>query len=153
MGYPKISVPVLWDANGQFLNGELQAVGADALVIGEVQKPTGPSVPPYQNQPTVTTLFVKDKIFGALYLNMTSLQWQAAIRAATGSPSPIEQTKTYHPVVSGNTITDPALTGATILFASIGGIAISPAGLLSGDVLTFAQDLNGSEVIVTFYTN
>ena len=149
----KISVPVLWDANNQWLKGELQAVDIEALIIGEVQKPTGPSVPPFQNQPTTTTLFVKDKTFGGLYLSVTWAQWDALIRAISGSVAPMVQTKTFTISTSTNTITDPVFTGATVLAAWVGGVGEDVTGLLSGDTLTFGQDLNGAKVAVTFYVN
>jgi hypothetical protein len=149
----KISVPVLWDANNQWLNGELQAVDVEALIIGEVQKPIGPFVPPYQNPSTTTTLFVKDKTFGGLYLSVTLLQWEALIRAASGSPAPLLKTNVYTISTSTNTITDPAFTGGTIIAAWIGGVSVDVTGLLTGDTLTFGQDLNGAKVGVTFYTN
>lgn len=72
----KISVPVLWDENNNFLNGELFGVDAEAQVIGVVQKPTGKTVPPYTSTDLVDTVYVKDKVLGGLYLQLTLAQWQ-----------------------------------------------------------------------------
>lgn len=148
----KIPVPVLWDKEYNFLNSSLCSVDARSVVVTTVLLPNK-VYPPKSTPIFQSCLQINEPDFGTLYLNMPLSAYQAAIRAASASPEPLITTKIYHPVVSGATITDPALQGATIVAAWIGGIDVDVTGLLTGDVLTFQQDLNGSTVGVTFYTN
>lgn len=74
-----VSAPVLWDGEGNFLDGALVGIQANAIVVGYVQKPSGPSIPnqPLPGSTTVQCLQVKDRRLGTLYLTWTLEQWQA----------------------------------------------------------------------------
>lgn len=158
MGLP-ITVPVLWDANDQYFNGALLTIDSEALVIQQALKPAGPFVIPYNNPVLVTTLLVKDKIQGGLYLNLTWLGWQALVRAASGSPGPKLLQKTYNITLvlqEGTTIVDPALIGATLETVAKSGVSLDPTGVLDNTTgtLTIASGLvTGDWVSITYYIN
>jgi len=80
--YNKISVPVLWNAAGAFLNGSLMGVSVQAQIIGVSPQPSSITVPGSTTPITyVDTLAVKDEDLGVLYLDMTLEEWitQSAI--------------------------------------------------------------------------
>lgn len=152
-----ISVPVLWDANDQFINSKLQPVHIDAIVISEVLKPAGFNAQNYLAPASVTTLFVKDPILGGLYLAMTNLQWQATIRGSFpvngGSGTSIQTySKVYSIVAESATIADATLSGSTILEITKGGIALSPTTYsFAGSTITFTSNLEDGDVVIVLY--
>lgn len=153
-----ITVPVLWDANDQYFNGALLTIDSEALVIEQALKPTGPYV--LGSVPVLTTtLLVKDKIQGGLYLNLTWIQWQALVRAASGSPAPLLIPKTYYITdvsQEGTTIVDSALIGATLETVAKSGVGIPPVSVLNSTTgtLTISSGLVvGDWVSITYYTN
>ena len=150
---PKVPVPVLWDEANNFLNSTLYSVDSSSTVVTTVTKPTKKFPPQDPNPATQTCVQLKTTDFGTLYLNMPLSAYQDAIRAASGSPEPLIKTIIYKPLVDGNTITDPALTGSTIIAAWVGGVSQDITGILTGDVLTFLMNLNGETVGVIYYTN
>lgn len=81
----KVSVPVLWNANNDFLNSTLMGVSADAYVVGVVPKPSGIGIPGYAPPDAVDTLLVKDKSLGDLYLYLSLEEWRDAISGAQGA--------------------------------------------------------------------
>lgn len=152
-----ISVPVLWDANDQFINSKLLPVHIDAIVISEVLKPAGFNAQNYLASPSVITLFVKDPLLGGLYLAMTNLQWQAAIRASfpdSGGSGSNTQTysQIYSIVAESATITDSVLSGSTILEITKGGIALSSTRYsFAGSTITFTSNLEDGDVVIVLY--
>lgn len=78
----KIGVPVLYDGNNQFLNNQIVGVDVLSIVVGIVQKPSGPSVVP-GTVSSVNTLFVTDPVLGGLYLSMTRAEWESQASAAS----------------------------------------------------------------------
>lgn len=69
-----ISVPVLYDGNGNFLNGQTIEVSAESIVVGTAPKPSGPSIPGFPVT-LVDTLQIKDPTIGTLFLSITFAQW------------------------------------------------------------------------------
>lgn len=120
----RVSVPALWDATGNFLNGALVGVAADAYVVGIVPKPSALSVPGYAAADNVDTLLVKDVVMGDLYLDMTLDEWRSAIQPPQQSPNR-NKNLTYTvgtDVPVGDTITDSGLYNITLLQVWIDGI-------------------------------
>ena len=80
---PNISVPVLYDQNGQFLGvgGVLRSVSALSVANGIVPKPNGYAVPPLQ-APMIDTLEIKDPNIGTMYILMTVNEFQEATTKA-----------------------------------------------------------------------
>lgn len=153
MGF-KISVPVWFDGNDAFLNGELFGVDSASQVIGVVPKPTGPSVPPFTTSFTVNTLYVKDPVYGGLYLAMTLAQWQAAIRVASNTAASTNIiSRNFYITSPTTTITDPDFIDANILEIWQGGIQLDTTTIdLTGDTLTFPYTLQDGVVNVLFET-
>ncbi len=153
-----ISVPVLWDANDQFIDSNLFPVNIAAIVIGEVLKPAGFNAQNYLAQPSVITLFVKDPLLGGLYLAMTNLEWQAAIRnslpttGGSGGTTPQDYSKSYSISSETNTITDAVLSGSTILTITKGGIGLNPVTYsLTASTITFTNNLEDGDIVVVLY--
>jgi hypothetical protein len=113
-----VSVPVLWNANNDFLAGTLMGVKSDAYVVGIVSKPSGLGIPGYPPPASVDTLLVKDKYLGDLYLNITLEQWRGAISNAQGAPLYVplfdhtdsvgnvnsDETTLYSDIIQGNAL-------------------------------------------------
>lgn len=149
----KITVPVLWDANNNFLNNALVSVDTSSVVVTIVPKPL--KVYPPNNVPTLqTTIQIKAPEHDTLYVNMPLSAYQAAIRTASGSAEPLIMTKMYSIASASTTITDPVLTGATLVAVWQNGVNLNITGMLTGDVLTFPSSLEpGDTVGVIYYTN
>lgn len=154
----KIPIPVLWDSDNNFLNSNIVSVDASSVVIGTVPKPQK-IYPPQAVPVLVNTLEIKEPNFGGLYLNVPLAVWQAAIRAASGTPAPLVQTRIYtinSTQAGSNTITDAALAGITIIAIWQNGQELNPTTIIyAGSSLTFpASSLGiGDTVGVIFYYN
>jgi hypothetical protein len=83
----RVSAPVLWNANNDFLNGSLVGVSVDAYVVGVVSKPSGLGIPGYAQPDSVDTLLVKDKALGDLYLLLSLAEWRTLIQPPQQSPN------------------------------------------------------------------
>lgn len=99
----KVSVPVLYDQTGLYLNRQLFTVGVDAEVVGTVQKPDGYAVPP-RTAPLIDALQIKDSQLGTLFLAMSLEQYQAAVDLATNPVSSSSVSSVFGRV--GNVIAD-----------------------------------------------
>lgn len=149
-------VPVWFDGNNQFLNGALIGVGSDANVVGIVKKPNGHFAPGTPIT-TIDTLYIRDKILGGLYLNMTLLQYNTLAGLTASSPN---QEKNFTSTISGTptTITSALLYNATITKVSKNGTGVdirtitysSNVAALTGTI-TFGSALTNGDVIEVLY--
>lgn len=146
-----ISVPVWVDGSNHFLFGELLAVDSQSIVVGTVPKPAGYNTFPQPDSPMVNTLFVKDPNLGGLYLNVTLAQWQDMIKESSQSPAPTIATNVYTIAAASNTLTDTALNGATLIVVMWNGVGQNIEGMLSGDILTFASELQVDDTVQVTY--
>lgn len=81
----KVSVPVIWDSNGNFQGGAFFSVSVNSIVNGIVSKPTAPQIPGFPTTISyVDTLEVKDPTLGSLYLDMTLEEYNDAVGATNG---------------------------------------------------------------------
>lgn len=146
-----ISVPVLWNENGTFQGGSTCNIETTSRYVGAVQKPL--NVYPPNSTPTLTTtLQVESPTHGTLYLNMPYQSYQDAIRAASGSASPLVMTLMTTISGSTTTITDSSLSGAVLVAVWVGGAEIDLRTLtLAGDTLTFPFSLSDSDVVGIIY--
>lgn len=139
-----VSAPVLWDGNGNFQDGALVGIQADAIVVGYVQKPAGPWPPPYPNPTQIQTLQVKDRRFGTLYLLWTMEQWQSAANITFASPT---TEGTYSVTITGSPvseITAAQLFNKVIDQVSIGGTVQDMA------TYTYTQNVGGLTGAISF---
>lgn len=121
-----ISVPVLWDATGNFLNGALMGVSTEATVIGTVPKPSGIGIPGYAPPASVDTLQVKDPQLGDLYLDITLAEWRVRIQPPQQSPN-VTKPLTYTIGVdeaASSAITNTDLYGTTLLQVWVDGVEL-----------------------------
>ncbi len=120
-----VSAPVLWDNEGNFLNGSLVGIQSNAAVIGYAQKPAGPSIPnqPLPGSNTVQCLQVKDRTIGSLYLTWTLEQWQQAANTTFASPT---TEGNYTTTISGtpSSISSPVLANRIIDQVSLAGTVL-----------------------------
>ena len=150
-----LTVPVLWNENGSFQNSSLVSIDIQSRLVGTAIKPTmvyPPAVPPPS---TTTTLQVEDPNHGTLYLNMPLQSYQDAIRAASGSAAPLVLPLIIHIVGSTTTVTNSALSGATLVSVWVNGATLDLTTLtLSGDTLTFPFTLSDTDVVgIIYYTS
>lgn len=122
----KVNVPVLWDAAGNFKNGEVFSISVSSIINGVVAKPAGPTIPGYPIGNPIDTLFVKDPEVGGLYLNLTLQEYTDLVGATSSSGN---DTRSYDwvgdvDVIAGDIIDDPRLDGITILSVNKGGPTI-----------------------------
>jgi|GEM_PF-3997674 len=132
-----VSAPVLWDGEGNFLNGALVGIEASAIVVGYVNKPSGPSIP-FQANPSsipVQCLQLKDRRLGTLYTTLTLPQWQAAANTTNVSP-PFTESIT----ASGDT------TFVVPAKATLMGVNIISTDGSSGSTLQFGTTPGGSDI-------
>lgn len=156
MNTRKVNVPVLWDANDNFKNGETYSVSAGSIIVGIVSKPTGYSIPGYPKGDETNTLQIKDPTNGTLFLNLTYEEYIAIIGEAEVSPDSL---RVYNwvggvDIDPGSIVTDPRLDGITIQSINKGGVTIYHY-THSGTVLNLTEDggLAEDEHIQIFYTN
>lgn len=156
MNTRKISVPVLWDSIGNFKDNEQCAVSVDSIVVGVVDKPTGPRIPGYGNGETTSTLQIKDVNFGTLYLSLTEEEYMALVANSGTSP---DELQVYNwvggvDIDPGSIVTDPRLDGIHIDSINKGGITIYHY-THEGSVLDLISDggLAEDEHIQIFYKN
>lgn len=157
---PKISAPVWFDGNGQFYNGQLFGVDAQAEVIGQVYKPNGHTIPGFAAALTVLCTEVKDPVYGGLFLQLSLDQWEQYIRNATASTAP-QLVQFVHTVTAdeegGVTITDSQLDGFTIVQVWRNGVELNPDQVsVTGTTLTFTTSPadvlgEGDEIGITGY--
>jgi hypothetical protein len=150
----KISVPVLWNIDS-FLNGALMNIDITSRYVTTVNKKSKPYPPKLTPPPGfyIPCLQIEDPDFNVLYLNMPLSAYQAAIRAASGSQAPLVQTKIYSIASTTSTITDPALTGVTIIAVWWNGVEQNITGMYSGDTLTFGSSLHAADTVGVIYYN
>lgn len=122
---PKVNVPVLWDANGEFTNNEIYSISVQSEIKGTTQKPAGVTIPGYPKGNPVDTLQIKDPEFGVLYLSITLAEYLMLIGDAVGGAalSVINWTGDDQ-VPAGNTITSSELSGIVIFSINKGGVTI-----------------------------
>lgn len=153
-----ISAPVLWDGNGTFLDGATVGIQADAIVVGYVMKPSGPSIP---NQPLpgsipVQCLQLKDRRYGTLYTTWTLAQWQGAANIIHASPTTEGQ---YSVTITGSPVSFIAATelfNAVIDLVSVSGTVQDPATYLYSQtategVITFSDPISPTAVITVLF--
>lgn len=129
----KISVPVLWDEDNNFLNGSPYSIDAKSVYVGTVQKPTA-IFPPNAIPTLQSCLQINDPDLGTLYVDLTFAQYYALmadvvtpvgknmyrLEFTVGDPGfPAETTQ----------IQTDTLIGATVTAISIGGVNISFLGV------------------------
>jgi len=125
--YKKVTAPVLWDNDSTFQGGRYYTVSSSAIVVGTVNKPTGPVIPGVRTIPAlVPTLQIKDPEYNDLYLAMTFEEWIALVGMANGSAG-IPESVTFtggDTIPAGNTISSPLLKNIIILSVNKSGISI-----------------------------
>lgn len=153
-----VSAPVLWDGNGAFLDGASVGIQADAIVVGYVMKPSGPSIP---NQPLpgsipVQCLQLKDRRYGTLYTTWTLAQWQSAANITNASPTTEGE---YNVTITGSPvseITTTQLFNKVIDQVSVGGTVQDPTtysysqGTSTGTI-TFDSPISPTAVITVLF--
>lgn len=142
----RVSVPVLWNAIGDFIGGTLVGVAVDAYVVGVVPKPSGPTIPGYAGPESVDTLLVKDVVMGDLYLDMTLDEWRSAIQPPQQTPNR-NKNLTYTvgtDVPVGDTIESTGLYNVTPLQVWIDGFEQDMRDL------TYTLSIGGGEGSIQF---
>lgn len=159
----RVSAPVLWNANNDFLNESLMGVSVDAYVVGVVPKPSGVGIPGYAPPDSVDTLLVKDKALGDLYLSLTLDEWRLLIQPPQQSPNnskPLTYTVGTDTDVS-DTITNSDLYNVTIIEVWVDGVQVDIRTLTytpdNGDgtgSLLFPEELARGQVVgIICYNN
>lgn len=159
MTYP-VPVSVWFDGNNKFMNGQTINIQSDALAVGIVQKPTGHVIPGFGPQGLQNTLYVKDRILGGLYLNMTLQQFLTAI-GKTAQSANKEKIYTVTIVGTPSSITAADLYNVTLTQVTIGGVAVDnrTLGYSFSDInktgtVTFSTPLTSTSVVqVGYYIN
>lgn len=159
MTYP-VPVSVWFDGNNKFMNGQTINIQSDALAIGIVQKPTGPVILGFGPSGLQNTLYVRDRILGGLYLNMTLQQFLTAI-GKTAQSANKEKIYTVTIVGTPSSITAVDLYNVTLTQVTIGGIAVDQRTIsYSSDdtnktgTVTFGSSLSSTSVVqVGYYIN
>ncbi len=159
MSYP-VPVSVWFDGNGKFMNGQTINIQSDALAVNIVQKPTGPVIPGFAPRGLQNTLYVRDKILGGLYLNMTLREFETAVGKTAQSPN---KEKIYTTTISGTptTVTAAELYNVTLTQVAIGGVAVDQRTIsYSSDdatkmgTVTFNAPLTPTSVVqIGYYIN
>ena len=81
-----VSIPVLWDSNGNFRNGEYVSVNVGSYLNTNVQKPSGITIPGFEPTTFVNTLEVKPSPYIAYYTTLTLGQYLALVGAGSVGP-------------------------------------------------------------------
>lgn len=84
-----VSIPVLWDSNGNFRNGEYVAVNVGSSLNTNVSKPSGITIPGFEPVSYVNTLEVKPSPYIAYYTTLTLAQYLALVGAGSVGPGGI----------------------------------------------------------------
>lgn len=135
----KISVPVLWDNDGNFRGNTMHSISIEAQVVNVVARPI--EVFPPNAIPVFTdTLQINTEEYGVLYLSLTLSQYQGLIRTAeSGGSTP----------GGGIAIGDPVdgSSGGGLLYANdVGALAQSniKVSVDGNDLIIGGTTLSGS---------
>lgn len=84
-----VAIPVLWDSNGNFLNGASVSVNVGSIINQNVAKPSGPTIPGVEAITYVNTLEIKPSPYIAYYTTLTLVQYLALVGAGSVGPGGI----------------------------------------------------------------
>ena len=146
---------VLWNAENSFQANALMNIDIQSRFVANTLKPIQPY--PIGTAPNnIPVLQVEDPNLGTLYLNMPYPAYQALIRAASGSNTPLVRTFFYTaPARFITTITDPSFSGAVLVLVWQNGVVLEPADYsLSGSTITFSTALGiGDQIGIIYYSS